>query len=295
MLIRCSESKTRPSQFEGKHALVFGRDEHGRTGMWIVCGACERRDFATFKPQINPIAVTQRWTRLGWAVVRDGEKATCPKCQESKNMRKHSEEATGKHGDDAKVIQHPAHSIARPPTTPPSAPRPVTPPVSATSQPEPSPALDAGGRPSPEAARALRDMYDLLDAHFQVETGLYTEGWSDEAIAGKTRLDVGTVAFYRDAAFGPTVNPRVRELEALISGLEDRFREEMAASAGLETRVREDAARLAAEAVRLSEEAAAIKTMRENLADDMRGRIDVLRHEVARLARWEAEQRREGR
>ncbi|MFY0531527.1 hypothetical protein [Nannocystis pusilla] len=107
-------------------------------------------------------------------------------------------------------------------------------------------------------------MFDLLDAHFHVERkggpGIYDASWSDERIALETKLDVGVVAYYRDAVYGPALNPRIRELESAVERLEAKFREELAT----------------------------LQTMHKSLQSEMQTAIDLLHSEISALARAEA-------
>ncbi|MCY0994680.1 hypothetical protein OV203_48005 [Nannocystis sp. ILAH1] len=107
-------------------------------------------------------------------------------------------------------------------------------------------------------------MFDLLDTHFHVEKkggpGVYDAGWSDERIAAETKLDIGVVAYYRDAVYGPALNPRIRELEAAIDRLEEKFREELGT----------------------------LQNMQKSLQSEMQAALDLLHSEISALARNEA-------
>lgn len=158
-----------------------------------------------------------------------------------------------------------APKAGSPPTTPPAAPPPTMQPRAPAGAPPSAPS--GGGLPTAEAARAQRVMFELLDAHFHVEVkggpGIYEPGWSDERIAAETKLDPGVVAYYRDAVYGPALNPRIRELEAAVQRLEAKFRDELGT----------------------------LQTMVRSLSSEMQTAIDLLHSEIAALARTEAKER----
>lgn len=107
-------------------------------------------------------------------------------------------------------------------------------------------------------------MFELLDTHFHVEgkgkPGIYDPEWSDEKIARETGLDARVVAYYREAVYGPALNPRIRELEAAVVRLEQKYKDELAT----------------------------LQTMQRSLASEMQTAIDLLHSEIAALARSEA-------
>jgi hypothetical protein len=194
------ETQTRPAQFKHSRALVFGRNDDGRTGVWICCDTCPERDFSAFPPQVHPLAIQQRWTRRKWEVVDCGRQGTCPKCLEKRKAARRAPKV---------------HTPAPPP-------RPVLPPHLTVNL------------SSTAAAHGLRAMHELLDARPRhVPT---PDGGTDEAIAAKTGLDPRVVAYYRASLTGPLVHPRILELEAALGRLEEKLETELAAiRATLET------------------------------------------------------------
>lgn len=71
---------------------------------------------------------------------------------------------------------------------------------------------------SGEAMRRQKKLYDILDAHFDVEKGAYEEGWDDKAVAVATELSESYVVKVREEVYGPLkMNP---ELVALGSEIE---------------------------------------------------------------------------
>jgi hypothetical protein len=87
----------------------------------------------------------------------------------------------------------------------------------------------------PSNAKALREMYNLLEAHFDTEKGNYSGDYSDARIASETGLAEGFVKDCRVAAYGKLLPPSaldqavrdLRELESLFLKTESEFREKM--------------------------------------------------------------------
>lgn len=66
---------------------------------------------------------------------------------------------------------------------------------------------------SAEALKRQKQMFDLLDAHFDVDKGRFKAGWSDAKVAQSTGLAEAAVAKARDAAFGPLkIDPATADL-----------------------------------------------------------------------------------
>lgn len=70
---------------------------------------------------------------------------------------------------------------------------------------------------TPVAMRAQIQMVQLLTDHFDVGTGTYAKGWSDQKIADETKLSVNAVREYRVAGFGDLKEPE--ELVKLATDL----------------------------------------------------------------------------
>ena len=70
---------------------------------------------------------------------------------------------------------------------------------------------------SAEAMKRQRQMFSLLDDHFDVDKGAFDAGWSDARVAKETGLAESAVTKARDAAYGPLKVPA----EVLAAGREN--------------------------------------------------------------------------
>lgn len=72
-----------PIQHTKSTALRFGLDQHGRVGVWAVCGACGHTEGVILHRNAPPVAIDQRFAeQRGWLIEHHGVRATCPPCQE---------------------------------------------------------------------------------------------------------------------------------------------------------------------------------------------------------------------
>lgn len=91
----------------------------------------------------------------------------------------------------------------------------------------------AAANPTPATAKALRDMFTLLDTVFDIEAGVYQEGYSDEKIAKETGISPDAVKNYRVQAYGKLKPPsefhiltqQLRELETLYLQTDQTMKE----------------------------------------------------------------------
>jgi hypothetical protein len=82
--------------------------------------------------------------------------------------------------------------------------------------------------PSPAARRALAQANRLLLEHFDVEAGLYAEGWSDAKVAETVKLSEDAVADWREDGFGPlAVPPEIARIEADIKKLREKVQTDL--------------------------------------------------------------------
>lgn len=83
---------------------------------------------------------------------------------------------------------------------------------------------------SAAAMKRQRQMFLLLDEHFDVEVGTYAGVWSDAKVAKETGLAESVVRHARDSAYGPIkVNPAVLSAGKEIAELRDKIRADLAA------------------------------------------------------------------
>lgn len=83
---------------------------------------------------------------------------------------------------------------------------------------------------SAAAMKRQRQMFLLLDDHFDVEEGAYDGDWSDARIAKETGLAENVVKHARDSAYGPIkVNPAVVSAGKDIAELREKVRADLAA------------------------------------------------------------------
>lgn len=80
--------------------------------------------------------------------------------------------------------------------------------------------------PSPGAIAAQAKMINLLQAHFDPDTGRYAPGWSDNRVAKETGQSPEYVAALRDEAFGKIKEPAEliklqQDVDALEQLIED--------------------------------------------------------------------------
>lgn len=91
----------------------------------------------------------------------------------------------------------------------------------------------ASANPTPATGIALRKLFTLLESHFDIEAGCYTEGHTDDSLAKETGISVEAVKNYRVSAFGKLKPPNeffkvqqdVAELEKLYIQLEGQMKE----------------------------------------------------------------------
>jgi hypothetical protein len=71
-----------PRQHATRAALTFGRDQRGRTAVWLRCGSCGEAEGSPIELDAPAITIDEIFgARRGWSVVASGRAATCPKCQ----------------------------------------------------------------------------------------------------------------------------------------------------------------------------------------------------------------------
>ena len=88
---------------------------------------------------------------------------------------------------------------------------------------------------TPLTGRALRQVFALLEDHFDVEQGCYTGEYSDERIAKETSISKEAVKKYRLDAFGKIKPPsemvqmrqELREIETLALQLDNDLRQKL--------------------------------------------------------------------
>lgn len=66
---------------------------------------------------------------------------------------------------------------------------------------------------TPEAIRAERLMYQLIDDHYDGETHLFDEGWNDERIAKESSVALARVRACREALYGKPVSVELLKLQ----------------------------------------------------------------------------------
>lgn len=78
-------------------------------------------------------------------------------------------------------------------------------------------------KPSQASRKALRQVFALLEDHYDEDRSAYSDGWSDARIAEATGIAVEVVTAHREDAFGPIVDPVVERIEKRIAEIETRF------------------------------------------------------------------------
>lgn len=86
-----------------------------------------------------------------------------------------------------------------------------------------------------KTGKALREVFRLLEDHFDAEQGCYTDDYSDERIAKETDISKEAVKKYRVEAFGKIKPPNeiyllrqeLRELETFALQTENDMRQKL--------------------------------------------------------------------
>jgi hypothetical protein len=82
---------------------------------------------------------------------------------------------------------------------------------------------------SMEALRRQREVFDLLDKHFDVKAGRYDQGWSDAKISQETGLALTLVIKSREAAYGPILDdPEIAELRRELAEFKNKLEQDIA-------------------------------------------------------------------
>ena len=177
------------TQWRDRAAVRPGRDDRGRPGIFIRCKSCGREEHHTFPPEVSPVAVTQRWGRRGWKVVRHGVSATCPEClNKTKAARR---EPTAEDFDRLRSQANQANNTE-----------------------------ESMAKSDKPATGALRRLFTLLEEHYDESLRSYDEGWSDQRVATECGLAERFVAETREDAYGPLLNPAIREISRRLTALE---------------------------------------------------------------------------
>lgn len=83
---------------------------------------------------------------------------------------------------------------------------------------------------SPDALRKQRQMYNLIDEHFDAKRGAYAPGWDDARISKETGLSVPSVTRAREAVAGPIrVDPVIEEAMNSLGRARKELEDEIAA------------------------------------------------------------------
>lgn len=83
---------------------------------------------------------------------------------------------------------------------------------------------------SAAAMKRQRQMFLLLDEHFDIEAGCYDGDWSDARIAKETGLAENVVRHARDSAYGPIkINPVIVSAGKEIAELREKVKADLAA------------------------------------------------------------------
>ena len=107
-----------------------------------------------------------------------------------------------------------------------------------------APVATTAAKTSPAAIAAQAKMFGLLQAHFNIDTGCYSGGFSDAKIAGDCGLAVELVAGVRTQAFGELKEPAeiaqlASDIEALSSLIDEQVAPLRTELANLRTRLAE--------------------------------------------------------
>jgi hypothetical protein len=87
---------------------------------------------------------------------------------------------------------------------------------------------------SAAALKRQRQMFALLDEHFDTEEGAFEQGWSDAKIAKDTGLSESVVTQAREAAYGPIkVNPALLSAGREVAELRAKMAKDLADLAGM--------------------------------------------------------------
>lgn len=82
---------------------------------------------------------------------------------------------------------------------------------------------------SAEALKRQKQMFDLLDMHFNVERGRFKTGWSDGKVAEQTGLAEAAVVKAREAAYGPLkLDPATADLVREVGDIRQKAESDFA-------------------------------------------------------------------
>lgn len=81
---------------------------------------------------------------------------------------------------------------------------------------------------SAQAMKRQRQMFQLLDDHFDADKGMFATGWDDARIARETGLAESHIVKTREAAYGPIkLSPEVMKLQADLSQTRAKARQDV--------------------------------------------------------------------
>jgi uncharacterized protein YdaU (DUF1376 family) len=94
---------------------------------------------------------------------------------------------------------------------------------------------------SAAALKRQRQMFVLLDEHFDVDDGAFEQGWSDARVAKETGLAENVVIQAREAAYGPIkVNPAFVSAGREVAELKTKLAKDLADIQGLLDQTKRD-------------------------------------------------------
>ncbi len=97
---------------------------------------------------------------------------------------------------------------------------------------------------SPLAAKAMRQMFQLLEDNFDAEQGAYLHGYSDERVARECEISAAAVKHHRTLAFGKLKPPT--ELAVLNQEVEELQKLALQTDAEMRAKIKEINARISA-------------------------------------------------
>ena len=98
----------------------------------------------------------------------------------------------------------------------------------AVADPKPDPDLTIASAPpqTPEAIKAERRMYALLDDHYKPDNRQYEPGWHDERVAAESGVAEPRVTFVREGLYGKAVDPFLVVLREDVDAALERLKGE---------------------------------------------------------------------